>query len=388
MKVLGFDSDAFVLIDAVGAPVRSRIERGADGVPTAIELLRPGLLTLTRDGEAVSANVSAEDIRAILDYHAAKGELIPLDCEHLIQQLADRMGTEEGELLKSQKLLGENAAAGMAALVERDGSIWARIDKWAARARELLAGSGDAMYGYFSPVIRGLKNGPLRITSIALTNTPAINGQDLLAASDRGAVIPLTFSEKHQPNPKEKSMKKLLSRLAQLLGHDVAALTDTTDPSTLIEGACGAIETLRAGVVDLADVRGALALADDAKPPAIVGAALAAIERGKADAAALTEAQTRLKGFEAAHKAALIDRLTAEGKLTAAMRPWAEKQDVAALTDFAAAAPVLVPQGTLAGKSSVGVESDALALTDTDRQVAAACGLTLEQYAKANGLKL
>jgi YebC/PmpR family DNA-binding regulatory protein len=193
------------------------------------------------------------------------------------------MGTEEGELLKSQKLLGENAAAGMAALVERDGSIWARVDKWAARARELLAGSGDAMYGYFSPVIRGLKNGPLRITSIALTNTPAINGQDLLAASDRGAVIPLTFSGKHQPNPKEKSMKKLLSRLAQLLGHDVAALTDSTDPSPLIEGACGAIETLRAGVVGLADVRGALALADDAKPPAIVGAALAAIEKGKAE---------------------------------------------------------------------------------------------------------
>jgi phage I-like protein len=111
-----------------------------------------------------------------------KGEAIPVDCEHLLQVLADLRGIEEAELVRTEPLLAEKGAAGFVRLTEENGELWAVVEKWAPRARELLSSAGDAIYNYFSPVIRGLRKPPLRVTSFALTNSPAINDLDALAA--------------------------------------------------------------------------------------------------------------------------------------------------------------------------------------------------------------
>jgi len=364
------------------------VRRDADGIPTSIRVLAPGELALTIDGSAIEGEVTAAHIKSILDYHAMKGELIPVDCEHLLQMLADKKGVDEAELIKTEPLLGEKAAAGFVALKEEsDGSLWADVSKWTDRAKELLTSAGDKMYGYFSPVLRGLKNGPLRVTSIALTNVPAINGQDLLAASDLSRDdnnIPIA-TQTRRTLPMDH-----LKKLAEMLGLDVAALTaEGADLSSLFEKVVvviddhnQAIDTFRGSLQD------ALALTDDDTLETITGKILSAIEKGKGDSASLTDVQARLDVLEGKEKDRLVADLQGEGKLTEAMLPWAKKQDTAALRDWAETAPVVVPKDRIVKPGDEKDAGDTMALTDMDKKVGAMGGFTPEQIAEANGLKV
>jgi phage I-like protein len=347
----------------------------------------------------VRGDVTLDDLRSIIDYYAAKDAWIPVDCEHAVARLADAAGVEEAELLDLSALLAEKAAAGMASLHLRGETLVARFERWSKRARKLFG--EDAIYCYFSPVFRGLQTPPLRITSIALTNNPALDHLNSLAAtaSEGGGRLRIASldvartageppaNHKHKPQ-ENRRMKNALARIARILGMDAAQLTDAETPD--LDRVADRIETLAAAPKSfVAQVAPALHCSAEAPLETVAGLVLALGEKAAADAASLTDLSTRISQVEAAEKSRYIDSLQGEGRITAAMRPWAEKQDMAALRDFAASAPVIIPGGrALAADGGAASQGDTLMLSEATRRVAAACGFSAAQVAKANGLKL
>lgn len=391
MKLFGNAFDAVLL--ALSAQPGDAVRRDTHGVPTAFRIFSPGPVSITRDGARLSGVVTPEDIAAFVSYHQTKGVDIPVDCEHLLQILADAKGVSESELIAADPILGEKASAGMVSLTEENGELWANVSRWSARARQLLAGAADKIYSYFSPVIRGLKDGPLRITSIALTNYPAIDDQQMIAASDSVAGLsglPRFAVSEHQTPNRSQSMEHL-KKLAQLLGLDAAALTgEKADLSGLFQKALAAIEADRKAIADfISGIKSPLALTDaDSSLQSILGKVLSAVEKGKSDSAALTDLQTRLSGLEGKDRDRFVAELKAQGKLTEAMLPWASKQSVAALTDFAATAPVIVPPTRIVNAGDATPAEDSLALTDADKAIGRRMGHSEEEIAKANNLKI
>ena len=371
---------------------RGAVRRGADGIPTAFRLLAAGPMSLTIDGKTIEGDILPEQITAIAKYAQLKGEAIPIDCEHLLRVLADLKGVEEADLVKADPLLAERGAAGFVSLREEAGELWAHVEKWSARARELLSAASDRMYGYMSPVIRGLKNGPLRITSIALTNNPALNNQELLAAAGEAQTRLVTATARTGTRQNENGgtrMKETLKRLGELLGLDVAALSaEGADLTPLLAKAAEAVETARASVTGFFQQVGkALSLAENATLDSAAGTILGLAEKAKCDAAALTDLQGRVQDLEGKEKVRRIDGLLAEGKLTEAMKPWAERQDVAALNDWAKTAPVIVQPRRLIDPATLPENQDTVAMNDALVRVAARCGVSLEDIEKRTGKK-
>ena len=376
---------ACVALSDASATGIAAVRRDASGVPTAFRLLKPGVCEMTLDGKSVAGEIDAADIQAILDYHALKGEMIPIDCEHLLKLLADARGIDEASLLKNEPLLGEQAAAGSATLVGENGEIWAHIQKLTARARELLSLKGDKAYFYFSPVFRGLSNGPLRVTSIALTNLPAINNLPALAATGERRTVTVVTKTTRGANMKER-----LLRLLGLLGiTDHAALTaEGADLTPVLEKAAGAIEKERGAIARfMAGLKDSLGLTDSDTLETLPGRLLPILEKAKGDATALTALQSRVDGLEAKEKERLIDQLRASGKLTEAMLGWARSIDAAALTSWAKDAGVLVAPTRIVRPEDRPADGT-LALSDADRRIASKCGLKLDDVAKVNKLTL
>ena len=152
------------------------VVRDENGVPVEWTLLRVGDNPLCREGRDGSLRLTAWDMKSIVDYHEKKGEEIPVDSEPYLFELANQKNMDEAETLKL--FPGGVAALGFGTLALSGEELRIRV-KWAAAAYEMLK---EKIYKYFSPVIRGLEHGPLRVTSVAMTNTPAINGLDALAA--------------------------------------------------------------------------------------------------------------------------------------------------------------------------------------------------------------
>lgn len=357
----------------------SAVIRGADGVPTAFRVLTVGTMEFTADGQTMKMLITPAMLGEIAGFAEAKG-MIPLDCEHFLAHLASATGVEESQLLAEQPLLGEAASPGMVSLALNDqGELWAKVEKLAARARTLLSGQGEKLYTYFSPYFRGLVNGPRRMTSIALTNRPAMNGLDSLAATDGRPFV----ASAHQPNPEKKHMKINLVALLAAAGVDAQGFTD--------DNAQGFVDRAVAKLTEqggaLKSIRDSLGLTDADPANIVAGKVVALAEKSKADALALTDAQTKLAGFEADKRKALLDDAEKAGKLTAPLRKFAEANlaDTKALTDYLGALPVIVPQGSVADKSQQA-SGDEKGLTDDQIEVAEALGITdLEAYAKRTG---
>lgn len=368
---------------------QSAIRRDGDGVPTAIRILSPGDHDLTIDGAPYRLAIEPADIHAMAEWHATKGTAIPVDCEHLLQWLADEAGVEEAELVRTNPLLGERAAAGLVRLVEEDGALWAHVERWSARARELLQGVGDALYGYFSPVIRGFTDGNMRVTSIALTNLPALNRQELLAASSEARNHRLPIAQPvRNPNRGGRPMDPI-RKLAELLGIDAVSLTDeATAIPQVVAAAIAEIEQRRKAAADfLAAVGEPLGLASEATLENAAGAILSRIEKGRSDATALGELTARVQDLEGKERDRFLADLQAAGKLTEAMLPWAKRQNLAALRDWATTAPVIVQAKRIVDGNTLAADDAAGRLTEADRAVAQACRVDPKRVAEVCGLK-
>lgn len=151
--------------------------RDENGVPVEWTLFSVGANAFCQEGVDSALTLTADDMPQIISYHHKKGELIPVDSEHFLYHLSQQKNLSESETLKM--FPGGVAALGFGTLALADSDLRFKV-KWLPAAYDMLK---EKIYKYFSPVLLGLSDGHLRITSVAMTNTPAINNLDALAAS-------------------------------------------------------------------------------------------------------------------------------------------------------------------------------------------------------------
>ena len=165
----------------------SEVERAADGLPKAWPIFRAGENIVTRrDSMPVNLELSQEDLQNIAAYQRAKGTKIPIDCQHVVSNLAGKLGLDEPELLK--RLPRYSGVAGFGNLEAREGSLYLTDAEWLPIGAEVMKAG---QYRYFSPTIRGLDGkSPLRVMSVALTNNPCLQHCADLAASEDEEVTP------------------------------------------------------------------------------------------------------------------------------------------------------------------------------------------------------
>ena len=147
--------------------------------PKPFRLFRVGENILTQNGRELKLTLSAEDLTSIAEYCRTKGEKIPIDSRHALFLAAERAGLSESEALKS--IPSAVSALGFASLEMRDDGLYATQIELLPLAAELFK---QGALRYYSPVIRGLDGkSPLRVTSIAMDNVPALNNLEMIAAS-------------------------------------------------------------------------------------------------------------------------------------------------------------------------------------------------------------
>lgn len=211
--------------------------------PKPFRLFKTGENLLTRNGKDYRLTLSAEDIAAIADYQCKKGEKIPIDSRHALFFAAEKAGVKESDMLKM--VPGNVAALGFAALESRSDGLWAVDVELSPLAAELLQ---NGSLRYWSPVVRGLDGrSPLRVTSIAMDNVPALNNLDILAAG--GEDIKNKSGMPDQTMKGDRQMSEQTEKaLRKLLGDDTLALSDTTDAEIAgkLEALAAELDSLRA----------------------------------------------------------------------------------------------------------------------------------------------
>ena len=73
------------------------VVRDENGVPVEWTLLRIGVNPICQEGKDGALVLSADAMRQIIEYHAKKGELIPVDSEHYLFELANQKKLDEAE---------------------------------------------------------------------------------------------------------------------------------------------------------------------------------------------------------------------------------------------------------------------------------------------------
>ncbi len=216
------NNDRFALSDAppIAAP--------AGSVPDSF-LVMPKSGTLQQDGQRFSYQFSAEEITEIVGrsgYAAEKS--VPVDYEHALATSADTEGAEESEI--NAALPGVHPACGYLTLSASDDGIIATVIKWTDQASQLIK---QGAYRFFSPCIRGIQTGKPRITSVALTNVPALD-----------QIQPLTLTAE----PKQTETHMDLEQLQQIAGafgiEDEVALSDAPGLFSTIVGKAKAAHQL------------------------------------------------------------------------------------------------------------------------------------------------
>lgn len=314
-----------------------------EGLPSAWRLLKRGENRLKKAGRELVLVLSAEAIAEAVRFHREKGEKIPIDSRHALYLVAQKAGVGEAEALRMvpQRV----AALGFGDLAEREGDLWIEDVEWLPLAAEMFR---QGMLRYFSPVVRGLGgSGPVRITSVAMDNVPALCELDILAASGE-APGPGEATSKE-----ERKMKKLEAALRKLLGDDGLALGAESEAEL-----AGKVEALAQTLATLREQAGRveelLAEIAELKPKA-----------ERADALELAA--------EAAKKNGLIEAALADGRISKAQKDVLLKLDSAALGEFLQAIPkgATVPVGKPAQASA---EAE-VALTAEEQRVARSMGL-------------
>lgn len=242
-----------------------------------------------------------------------------------------------------------------------------------ARARQEIA---DGQYKYLSPVFTFDKRSGevLDIQMAAVTNFPAIDGMDPLVAR-AAATFGITDLEHPDVNP-------LLKAILAALG-----LPDTTPEAEAI-AACGAL--------NLQALRDELGLAATATTPEMVAACTSLKAQPKTAApdpaqfvpvAALQQVQGELAALTAKIGKGEVDRLVEEGIgsgkiIKGEHEKWARSLDVAALTAYlGAAAPIAALTTTQTGGQAPAAGVDEHGLTEAERAVCTATGVSFRDFA-------
>jgi hypothetical protein len=386
--VVGAQADA-MLMGATGPSEDASgwVEHDEAGVPIAFRLFAFGAFSVTQNGETYKGEFTPQHAARILDYFRNKGTRVPVDTQHVLHAIAEALKVEEQEIAA---LIGDRVATmAFGDLESREDGLWLSRIEWVPIGYKLMQ---EKLLRYFSPVVRGLKEGPLRVTSVAMTNTPAIDGlQELVAEAEAGEHDTIFGGPGgHGTESAEQGLQCLLGHVAVFseagLGSESGkeGLQEAID---VLEDAHGELTDLRAAslsstalVADLGDVCG---LGAESSPDAILGAARLLAERAKDAEAKLdtialesevAERMTLLQGGLADGRLAPVDvdtwaaeaetetlreylgnakspiraALIAEGEKTGKLTPfmvktWASKIDVAVLSDYLECAVSIVP---------------------------------------------
>jgi len=292
------------------------VPQDGDTVPTDAHLLPRGPFR-AGDGRPHDCTNWLLDDRAAAQVVARAGEKANdtlIDYEH--QSLSTRQNGQPAP-----------AAGWFRTLEWRDTGLYATGVKWTDRARQAIA---TREYRYISAVFHYLPSTGevLEIVSVALTNTPALDGLEaLVAALKLTPQPPLEDAEMAD----EKELAALTSE-RDSLKTNLAALTAERDTAV---------------------------------------AELAALKAQNEKAAQEAE--------KAAHASLLTAALT-DGRITPALKPWAEKLPLAALREYLESA---APAGVL-NKQASGKENPATAaLTQEEQTLCAKLGVSHEQFLKA-----
>ncbi|MDR0700960.1 MAG: phage protease [Azoarcus sp.] len=284
------------------------------GIPDAVHLLPPGPFRAIdgRPRDVAAWQLDATIAAQVINRAAARKTDTLIDYEH--QSLHAEWNGQPAP-----------AAGWFRALEWRDAAgLYAVNVKWTDRARQMIAARE---YRYVSAVFEYLPGTGevLNIVSVAITNTPALDGLGALMAARRPAY------------PEEDADMADDAKLAALtverdrLKTEVAVLTAERDAAQ---------------------------------------AQVAALTQEKAAAAQAAE-KTRHGGLLAA---ALSD-----GRLTPALKPWAEKQSAEALAEYLTAQ---LPSAVLARQAD-GAGKTAAALTAEEAAMAERFGVSHEDFLKA-----
>jgi phage I-like protein len=350
------------------------VKQDANGVPEEWTLLHAGANRLVKNGKDYELHLSVEDLDAIAAYQAKKGEAIPIDSNHYLHILAEKHGVEESEALR---LIPSGVAAMGFGTLFREGNDLKIRAEWTPGAYELLK---EKIFRYCSPVIRGLKEGPVRITSVAMENEPALNCEDVLAAGGEGEnvdpedVARSAVEMKRLQDPIERALGRLLGKT---LWNEIV-LSGEDDAEDAFERTADAIE---AKADAIAAMRKGLGMADDA-PDEAMSAALDAMKERAVQADTLRqELDALVCAAEEKRKAELIEQGLQEGKLTHALEDWAKAQDCAALASYLEHAPVAVP-GRMTFAPDKRRTPDR-SLTPTDEAMIRKFGFDKDEYQRA-----
>ncbi|WP_026600502.1 phage protease [Methylomonas sp. 11b] len=232
----------------------------------------------------------------------------------------------------------------------RDGKgLYAVGVDWTKTAKQRIT---DKEYRYISAVFWYYSGTGevLDVVSVALTNTPAIDGLDDLGEEGMAA-LNKRFSLP-DPNPEHTDMATPQEELAAL--RVTHANTETALASLTAER-----NTLKTQLAALT-----------AEHDAVVGE-LAALTKQINDDKAAAEVQK---------KTDLITAALTDGRLAPALKPWAEKQTIAALTEyFETTGPLPITQRQAGDGHTTGTA----ALTAEQKAIADKMGVTEEEYLAA-----
>ena len=307
--------------------------------PAPFRLLKAGANHLTKNGKPLTLTLSAEQIAAAAEYQAQKGEKIPIDSRHALLYAAQEAGVEEGEAAK--QVDSRIAALGFASLEAREDGLYAVEIELLPLASKLFE---LGCLRYFSPVIRGLDGkSPLRITSVAMDNVPALSNLPILAAGGEDDDQPT----RQVPEKGSLKMTKLEQALGKLIGDPALALGAETEDAIAekVEALAAELPTLR-------------------------------YKAAKCDELALAAEQ--------AEKRKLVDAALAGNRITNAEVEPLMKQSTAFLSEYLATrtAPA-VPTAKIPEDG----EEKTPALTDEEKEIAERLGLTPEEYAASKKTK-
>jgi phage I-like protein len=310
--------------------------QAAQTAPTEIRILPAGAFKAVdgRPGKTSSDghwHLTAELARKVIDAVAAQGNDIVMDYEHQ-------------SLLSKENGKPAPAAAWLKTLEWRDGpadqaGLWATDVTWTAKAKAAIE-AGE--YRYLSPVFAYDDQGRvLRLDSVALTNKPALDVLDPM--TQRAALSRMQIFD-FQPALEGETMTP----------EQIAALTQERD-------------TAKTSLAALTTQVAALTAERDQ-----TATQLAAL---KADAD-----KAKAEADKTAHAALLTAALT-DGRLTPAQKPWAEKQPLAALTEFLDSATAVADLTRRQAKPGEG--GNANGLTTEELAMCTRMGVTPEDFAKA-----
>ncbi|MCF6174825.1 MAG: phage protease [Victivallaceae bacterium] len=278
---------------------------------------------------------------------------------------------------------------GFGSLQQRNDNLWLTDVEYVPLARKLMK---EGVFRYFSPVFRGLVDAPLRVTSVALENEPAMNNLDQIAAADScdnltidnltQTLDALAASANASSNPKTENskMNKLLTALAALLGMDAIALgADNDVPDDIVTQINNAAAELGSGKSFATGIRDSLSLAADADAGTVMAALKGLQAKGESYDGLKAKVDSLALAAETAKRDDLINLGMTDGKLSQAMVDnWindsAKPVDSIALAAFLDNAPVVVPVDNI--DQSKLPKSDTVALSAEDREVCKMTGIS------------